>query len=177
MFTKMLTGQTLVLRAYQKEDVPYWQRWDTDQLVQAYMPASESAPTSDEEQLAYLEVCRDENNAYYWSIVWKENSSLIGSIALTDVNHHHGLGELGVVIGERESWGKGVATEAIGLVVACAFSEMGLRKITAEYEEGNTGIEKALLKNNFQKECIKLQSRIKVGAPINTVSYFILRKD
>lgn len=176
MFTDTLTEANIILRAYQKEDISFWQKWDADQSVQAYMPEVLSTSMSAEEQLAYFEECKNEDDAYYWSIIWKEDNALVGNIALTDINRHHGIGELGIVVGEKEYWGKGIATDAIKLVLAYAFSEMGLRRITAEYEEGNTGLEKALLKNNFQRECVRIQSRMKAGTPINTVSYFILHK-
>lgn len=176
MFTIILTGNSLILRAYQKEDILFWQKWDADTSVQEYMPELTNMPMSGVEQLAYLEACKNEDDAYYWSIVLKEDNALVGSIALTEINRHHGIGELGVVIGEKEYWGKGIATDAVELVVAHAFLEIGLRRITAECEEGNTGMEKALLKNGFQRECIRLQSRIKAGVPINTVSYFIFHK-
>lgn len=176
MFTNTLTEANIILRAYQKEDILLWQKWDTDPSVQAHMPESISMPMNTEEQLAYFEECKNEDDGYYWSIVWRENNALVGTIALADINNHHGIGELGIVVGEKEYWGKGIATGAIKLVLTYAFSEMGLRRITAEYEEGNTGLEKALLKNNFQRECVRIQSRMKAGTPINTVSCFILRK-
>lgn len=176
MFNKTLMGDRIILRGYQKEDISFWQKWDADQSVQAHMPESISMPMNTEEQLAYFEMCKNENDAYYWSIVWKENNALVGNIALTDINRHHGIGELGIVVGEKEYWGKGITTGAIKLVLAYAFSEMGLRRITAEYEEGNAGVERALLKNDFQRECVRIQSRMKAGTPINTVSCFILRK-
>jgi RimJ/RimL family protein N-acetyltransferase len=50
----------------------------------------------------------------------------------------------------------------------------GLRRITAEYEEGNIGMQKALEKNNFILEAKCIDSRIKNSLPINTFRYYKL---
>ncbi len=174
MFTGTIKGEKVTLRPYQKEDISAWQRWDVDEEVQRYMPEPKNTPISDEKQLAYLEECREDAEGVYWSIVWNETQKLIGTISLTDMNRHHGVAELGVVIGEKEYWGKGVASEAIQLVLDSARSELGLRRITAEYEEGNDGMRNVLEKNGFQQECVCVGSRTKDGKPINTVRFYVL---
>ena len=62
-----------------------------------------------------------------------------------------------------------------GIQTILAFAlNLGLRRITAEFEEGNTAMEKVLIKLGFQKESTPIASRIKNGQPINTVKYFLL---
>lgn len=165
-----------MLRSYQKEDIFSWQRWDLDEDVQQYMPGPENTPMSDEQQLAYLKECETDMEGIYWSIVWKENQQLIGTISLTDINQYHGVAELGIVIGEKKYWGKGVAREAVRLVLDNARSELELRRITVEYEEENKAMGKVLEENGFLRECVCVASRVKNGKPINTVrSYILLR--
>lgn len=140
------------------------------------MPEPVNEPSSREAELEYLEECRHEEDGVYWSIVNKVDDQLIGSIAISEINQHHGTGELGLVIGEREFWFKGIATEAIGLVCDYAKNQMKLRRLAAEYESGNEGVGKALEKNDFELEAIAKKSRMKQGKPIDTKRYFKLLK-
>jgi|SRR3989304_7595665 len=174
MFSQTLTGKKIILRPYQREDVSSWQKWDTDSDVQRYMPETENTPLNNEEQLAYFEECKNEQSAVYWSIVWKENQKLIGTISLTEMNQHHGVAELGIVIGEKEYWGRGIAKEAMKLALVFTRTHLKLRRITAEYEEENAAVGKALEQAGFEQECVSKASRVKNGKPINTIRYYIL---
>ncbi len=174
MFSQTFTGEKIIVRPYQKEDVLVWQKWDTDPTVQQYMPESKNTPMSNEEQLAYFEECKNEQSAIYWSIIWKENQNLIGIISFTDINEHHGVADLGIVLGEKEYWGRGAAREAIKLVLTFAKVHLKLRRIIAEYEEGNIVMGKALEHAGFERECVCKASRVKKGISINTIRYYIL---
>ncbi len=173
MFSKTITSERLILRPYETGDISSWQKWDIDPAVQAFLPEPKNEPVSLEAALEYLKECERETDGYYWSIVWKDAGTLIGTISITETNAHHGVGELGIVIGEKEYWGKGVAQEAIASVIGI-LSDLGLRRISAEFEEGNIGMERALTKAGFQKEADVKGSRIKDGKPIDTVRYFFL---
>lgn len=173
MFSKTITSEKIILRPYGMVDFSSWEKWDLDLEVQVFLPEPKNEPVSIEVYEKYLKECEDEQDGYYWSIVWKEDSKLVGTISITDINKHHGIGELGIVIGEKEYWKRGIAQEAIKIVLDFARNTK-LRRISAELEEGNIGMEKALLKSGFNKEGIAPFSRVKDGHPINTIKYFIL---
>ena len=59
---------------------------------------------------------------------------------------------MGLLIGDKSYWGKGYATEAIGLVSSYAFETLNLFKVTAGCYEGNVGSLKAFLKDDFKEE-------------------------
>ncbi len=170
MFSKTLTTERLILRPYEAGDISFWQKWDIDPEVQRFMPEPKNEPVSDEKQLEYLKECESEEDGAYWTIVWKENDQPIGHIAITEISQHHGTGEIGIVIGEKEYWNKGVASEAIKSVVEFAPS-LGLKRLSAEFEEGNIALEKSLIKNGFEKEAVLKSSRVKDGQRINTIRY------
>lgn len=177
MLGVIIQGEQIILRPYEKGDIFAWQKWDTNSIVQQYMPEPKNMSVSDEEQLTYLKECEEDKAGVYWTIVSKEDQTIIGTISLTDINQHHEVAELGVVIGEKEYWSKGVASESVRLVLGSARSELGLRRIIAEYEEGNAGMREVLEKNGFQQECVCVASRIKDGKPINTTRFYILLKE
>ena len=67
-------------------------------------------------------------------------------------------------------------TEAIGLVSDYAKKHMGLRRLVADYENGNEGVRITLERNNFTLEGVAKESRVKQGKPIDTTRYFRLLK-
>lgn len=154
-------------------DISSWEKWDLDPEVQVFLPEPKNQPVSIEVYEKYFKECEDDQEGYYWSIVWRENGTLVGTVSITEINKHHGIGELGIIIGEKEYWKRGIAQEAIKMVLEFVRS-IDLRRIAAELEEGNIGIEKTLIKSGFHKEGVSPLSRVKDGHPINTIKYFIL---
>jgi RimJ/RimL family protein N-acetyltransferase len=79
------------------------------------------------------------------------NFAHVGNIKI-EINRHHGLGEVGIMIGVRDAHGRGIATAAIALIVELARDQLGLRKLTAGCYESNKGSERAFLKAGFELE-------------------------
>ncbi len=173
MFSKTFSSERILLRPYETGDISSWQKWDVDPEVQRFLPGPQNPPESDEQTLVYFKECEDEQDGYYWSIVWKENNQLIGTISLTEINSEQATGELGLIVGEKEYWGRGVAQESLRLLTSL-LPDLGIHRINAEFEEGNIALEKALIKAGFQKEAELKASRTKSGQPINTVKYFYI---
>lgn len=75
----------------------------------------------------------------------------IGNIKL-EINWLHGLGEIGIMIGESDARGKGLAYQAISLLTAIARDELKLRKLTAGCYASNKASERSFIKVGFTKE-------------------------
>lgn len=89
----------------------------------------------------------------------------IGNIKLGPIDHHHGLGEIGVMVGDRASWGQGAASEAISLMTSIAREELGLRKLTAGCYASNVGSLQAFCRAGFQVEGRRVAHFILDGQP------------
>ena len=75
----------------------------------------------------------------------------VGNIKVGGIDRNHGLGEIGILIGEKNAWGRGIASAAIQVVTGIARSQLGLRKLTAGCYASNIGSQKAFLKAGFYK--------------------------
>lgn len=73
----------------------------------------------------------------------------VGNIKIASINRHHGLGEVGILIGDRNEWGKGIASAAIKLIRKIARDELELRKLTAGCYASNRASQNAFLKAGF----------------------------
>jgi len=76
----------------------------------------------------------------------------IGTIKVGPVNFHYFTAEVGLLIGNSDYWGRGIATEAIQLVSDASKQMFNLRKLTAGAYEANLGSVKAFLANGFNVE-------------------------
>lgn len=70
------------------------------------------------------------NKVAIWAITLKSNGKHIGNIKIDPINFKHGFGEYGILMGEKNEWGKGYAKEASIGVIDYFFNEINLRKIT-----------------------------------------------
>jgi ribosomal-protein-alanine N-acetyltransferase len=169
---KIIIDTNISLREFHKDDTVLWLKWNNDKDLQKYMPEPFEVRTIQDEN-EFLEEATNEDDGIYWTIEDSFTSRPIGIVSVTEISQHHGLGELGIIIGEKEYHGKGIASKVIeGVLDYC--KNKGLRRITAEYEEGNIGLQKALEKNSFILEAKCIDSRIKKGLPINTFRYYKL---
>lgn len=84
----------------------------------------------------------------------KAGKKFIGTLKIYDIDPLAQRAALGIAIGDRSEWGKGYASKAIRIACRYIFEVLGMRKITAGYIAGNTGIERAFAKNGFEVEAV-----------------------
>jgi len=78
----------------------------------------------------------------------------IGNIKLGPIKTEHLLAEISIFIGDKNSWGKGYASESINSLKEFAFNALGLRKLTASMYETNKGSIAAFKKADFEIEAL-----------------------
>ena len=79
----------------------------------------------------------------------------IGNIKLGPINRQHLFAHIGLMIGDKDYWGKGYATEAIGLISQYAFETLKLNKVMAGCYANNVGSMRAFEKAGFYHEGIE----------------------
>jgi [ribosomal protein S5]-alanine N-acetyltransferase len=89
----------------------------------------------------------------------------VGNIRLGPIDRNHGLGEIGIMIGDRAAWGRGVATAAIRRVADIARHELGLRKLSAGCYAVNAGSRRAFEKAGFTVEAVRPAHALLDGVP------------
>ena len=82
--------------------------------------------------------------------------------------------EIGYWIGE-EFWNRGIATAAIKLLTAHAFSELGLLRVFAVPFATNSASCRALEKAGYQREGLLRRSAIKDGQVLDQFLYAAVR--
>jgi RimJ/RimL family protein N-acetyltransferase len=93
--------------------------------------ARPARPRSQAELAAWLEGRREDSNAFTFGIRPLNDGTLIGTVELDGILWPHRVCGLAIAIGERSNWGKGYGSEAACLMIAFAFQELNLHRITA----------------------------------------------
>ena len=125
-----LVGSEIYLRPMELGDVggPYLS-WLNDREITIYTETG-TFPTTAEQLEKYIrDTARGPDNVML-AIALRHNDEHIGNIKLGPINWLHRRGDMGILIGSRESWGHGYGTDAVRLIVDYAFATLGLHKVT-----------------------------------------------
>jgi RimJ/RimL family protein N-acetyltransferase len=122
--------------------------WLNDPDVNRYLESRFERHTL-ESTRAFVSGCINNDSALLLGIRcrWLENRH-VGNIKI-EVNRHHKLGEVGILIGDKTVHGRGVATQAIRMIANIARDELGLRKLTAGCYASNLPSERAFARAGF----------------------------
>src|SRR3989338_5525401 len=144
--TLRLEGEKIYLRPITIEDVTdTYVGWLNDPEVNQFLETRFIAHTKDTAREYIRKIVNDSTHVFF-AMVRKDSCTHIGNIKLGPIDPHHKVGSIGIMIGDKASWGKGFATEAIQLLTAYAFDALRLHKVTAGAYENNAGSAKAFLK-------------------------------
>jgi RimJ/RimL family protein N-acetyltransferase len=113
----------------------------------------------------------------FWGIHLKENQKHIGNIKIDPVNAKHGFGEYGILMGDKNEWGKGYATEASLRIIKYCFEELGLRKINLGVVLNNTAACNLYKKIGFETEGIYKKHAFYNGEYCDTLRMALFNPD
>lgn len=99
----------------------------------------------------------------------KGQPELIGSVSLQNWNRHEGKAVLGYML-SPSWWGRGFATEALGLLLAYGFRELGLVKVEGRCRGDNLRSQRVMLKNGLTLE----RTLPMPGSPYDVMKVFTL---
>ncbi|MEX0734718.1 MAG: GNAT family protein [Steroidobacteraceae bacterium] len=105
--------------------------------------------------IAFVAKMRTDANTLMLGIRSIELNRHVGNIKLGPIARDHGLGEIGLMIGDRSAWRRGIASDAIAVLCEIAARQLGLRKLTAGCYASNVGSARAFEKAGFQVEAIR----------------------
>ena len=133
-----IAGDKVALGPIRRDLIPLFQRWSNDFEVVRFLGTMEPSTIESEED-QYSRFSKAENQSYF-TIYEQGRWRPIGATGLGDINHAHRTAEFYIMIGDKESWGKGYGTEVARLMLDYGFTCLGLHNISlwvhAENERG-----------------------------------------
>jgi len=151
-YCEKISGKLCFLRPMDRTDVFKWTTWFNDKDVLKYS-VHRTNQTDESKQSTYFE----ENNKSSTKIqfaVCSSNGILIGIISIQFQDERLKAGDISIIIGEKDYWGKGIATDAIHTIVEYAKTYYNTTLFTAGCDVRNKGSEKSFLKSGFKKKSI-----------------------
>lgn len=154
--TAPLEGPTVYLRKLVLFDVnANYVQWMNDPQVIHFLEVRHSRRTL-KDLREYVSGVIERKEDLFFAICLNESGRHIGNIKLGPINRVHGFAHIKFFIGEREHWGKGIATEAVDLVVRYAFETLGLHKVLAGCYANNEASLRVFRKCGFKKEGVQV---------------------
>lgn len=127
---------------------PHYVDWLNDPSINRYLE-SRFAQHTLESTRAFVARCVANDAQLLLGIRYRPFSGRhVGNIKL-DINPVHRIGEVGILIGDTDVHGKGVARRAIDLLAGIARNQLGLRKLTAGCYSSNLPSERAFQRAGF----------------------------
>ena len=167
--TSSLMGEKIFLRDIHPSDVnDTYHQWMKDPEIIQYLESRFKNP-SIEELKRYVEENIADPDTYLFAICDKVNARHIGNIKLGPIIRVHRRASIGILIGDKELFRKGFGKETIQRVVAFAFNELSLHKLTAGCYAPNRAAEKAFTNNDFKREGLRKQHCLYEGKYVDVV--------
>lgn len=127
----------LLLRPVEAADLPDLMAVNGDPEVTRFLPYDTWQSLADGEAwFARSAALGASGTGQLFALISKPESKALGTLVLFRYDEASRRVELGYVLG-RAHWGKGLMTEAIGAACACAFDDLGIRRIEAEVNPEN----------------------------------------
>jgi RimJ/RimL family protein N-acetyltransferase len=142
----------IYLRGLSEKDLlGSWYKWFNDPEVTEFEDKKIFANTY-EKQKDYFEYLRKSQTDVVLAIARKDNDQHIGNIGLHKIDYIHRRAEVGIVIGEKDCWGKGYASRSVECIRDYAFNVLNLHRLTALIMKGNESSYKVFTKYGFKEE-------------------------
>jgi len=167
--TASLVGRKVSLKILTIEAVDgKYAGWMNDEEITQFLE-SRGRSYSIEDLKNYVAKIKESKSDVLFGIFENDNSMHVGNIKIGKIDSLHMHAEIGIMIGDKECWGKGYGTEAIGLVLEYAFNELCLNKLTAGMYSENVGAFKSFVNNGFKKVGVFRKHVLFKGRYIDTI--------
>ncbi len=133
--------------------------WLNDKEVTQYLGRDDMQNVKEDDAMIYYESLKSNKLVYFYAIYDNKSDTFIGTCKITLLaasGIKEGICDLGIMIGNKQFWGKGYGSEAIKIVSNICFYKLNVRKITAGCYANNIAMIKAFQNNGF-----KIEGRLK----------------
>jgi [ribosomal protein S5]-alanine N-acetyltransferase len=137
--------------------------WLRDPLVNRFLETRWSEQTIETVQ-AFVGAMLESPHSHLLAIVERATERHVGNVKIGPVNAPHSFADISYFIGEREVWGRGLATEAVALATRFGFEALKLHRLQAGLYESNAASRRVLERAGYIYEgSLKAQLRLDGG--------------
>ena len=143
-------GERAMLRPLTTDDVtPRYLSWFADPEVHRYLDVR--TITADEAR-AYIEEGPTKNSYFMCAICDAETGLHVGNLKIGPIRWQQSVADMVTVVGDKNYWGRKVASEAIRMACQIAFRVLGIQKLHASMYSDNIGSLRAYTRAGWHVE-------------------------
>lgn len=173
----LLHGRLVHLRELTPADAhSHYVQWMNDPHVNRFLE-SRFTVHSEESIRSFVEEKLASEDNLFLAIICNEDQHHVGNIKLGPINPNDLTADIGIVIGSKAHWGKGLASESIQLLTDYAFTALNLHKLTAGCHASNPASAGAFFKAGFIREGILRRHHLDQGHYVDAWLLGLLREE
>jgi ribosomal-protein-alanine N-acetyltransferase len=161
-----LPGRKVALREFTRDHLrdPAYLAWLRDPAVMGTINRIEYLlPLEFGDVAAYVRKAIASPAEHFFAIHLRCGGRFVGTLRLFAIDWRVRQAEIGIMIGDRRVWGRGVGTDAVRIAATYAIDVLGLERLHAGTPEPNRGMTKAFLNVGFRIEG-RLRRHVRLGA-------------
>lgn len=175
-----LVGVNIILREFSEEnlhDEKYF-KWLRDlDVVETINRIEYILPIKFSEVEKYVNNLWNSSHDAFFSIYTKDKNEFIGTQRVSEINWRTGTANLGILIGEREYWGKGIAKDSISVICDYCFNKLSLRRLVANTLATNIAMGKCFERLGFKLEGILREDSLIKGKYVDRNLYGLFKNE
>lgn len=174
----VIYGERVRLRAAERDDVKKFCVWVNDPDVTRYLSLYLPMSGVDEENWFEAMTRRDQNEKTL--VIEARNGNdwkMIGNCSVFGIDPVNRLGELGIMLGEKDEWGKGYGTETMVLLVRHCFDTLNLNRAYLHVYAENKRAKRSYEKAGFVEEGRLREGVYKYGKYDDVIVMSVLRSE
>lgn len=133
-------------------DIQFFNQWIFDPEVIRYSMTKFHRISNLEQAEDWFKTTLADSKSYQVGIVASDTDKLIGHAGIAGLNEIDHNGEYFIFIGDKNYWGKGIASSVTKKIVAHGFLKLNLHRILLTASSKNLGAIKAYEKAGFKHE-------------------------
>ncbi len=169
-----LESERLLLRQLHEGDLQEIFALRSNAEVMKYVPRP--LCKNEEEAMGHIKMINQKietNEGINWAITLKGNDTLIGIIGHYRISWENFRSEIGYMLTPKYA-GRGITTEAVQLMIAYGFNQMGMHSLEGVIDPNNIASARVLEKNGFVKEAHFKENGFFDGKFLDAVIYSLV---
>lgn len=171
----MFTRDGVTLRPLEPEDGDIMYVWHQDYELDIYAGWGSRRSRALFQQRLEKKIMEPDDEFVTLGIV--AGGSLVGRISLQMIDRDNRIASVGILIGERHLWGRGIGKAAVRMLADYAFTVENLDKVTAEVYGFNERSQRLFESVGFRKEGVLRQHELHNGVRQDMHVYGLLREE
>jgi RimJ/RimL family protein N-acetyltransferase len=176
----VIYGERVRLRAVERDDIKRFCVWVNDPEVTKYLSLYLPISTVDEENWFEQMTKRDQSEKPLAIEVRDGDSDgwkMIGNCGVFDIDTVTRVGELGIMLGEKDEWNKGYGTETMVLLLRHCFDTLNLNRAYLRVYADNVRAKRSYDKAGFVEEGRLREAVYKHGKYDDVIVMGVLRSE